>query len=281
MQHQRPITYFSQALPSRARSKSIYETKFMAIIFAVQKWKHYLTGRHFVVQIDQKSLKFSLEQRLVNEEHQKWLTKLLGFDFNIEYKPRLENKIADALSRIKLATTLITLSIPCVLQQDELSKAVKKDPELSQILTALQADPSSCVGFALIWGALLYHEKLALPKDFPFVLLALQEGHDRQIKCDGSFLKTYKRIAKTFYWRGTKKDIRDYVAACATYEQNAYSTLMLVGLLQPLTVPERVWDDISTDFIESLPKSDGFNSILVVVDRLNRYITLRISNTPS
>ncbi|RDX87759.1 hypothetical protein CR513_30729, partial [Mucuna pruriens] len=43
------------------------------------------------------------------------------------------------------------------------------------------------------------------------------------------------------------------------------------GLLQPLNVPEMIWEEVSIDFIIGLPKSKGYEGILVVVDRLSKY----------
>ena len=40
--------------------------------------------------------------------------------------------------------------------------------------------------------------------------------------------------------------------------------------LQQLPIPERLWNSISMDFIEKLPSFSGFDTILVIVDRLSK-----------
>ena len=110
MQHQRPVAFFSQALPITHRFKAVYEWELMAIMLVVQKWQPYLLGKPFVVRTGQKSLKFLPEQRAIEGEYQRWIAKLLRYDFVIEYKG-LENKAADALSRLPPVFELGLLSV--------------------------------------------------------------------------------------------------------------------------------------------------------------------------
>ena len=45
----------------------------------------------------------------------------------------------------------------------------------------------------------------------------------------------------------------------------------LPGLLQPLAIPEQAWEGVSMDFIKRLPKLEGRDAILVIVDRLTKF----------
>ena len=42
------------------------------------------------------------------------------------------------------------------------------------------------------------------------------------------------------------------------------------GLLKPLPVPDRIWQEISVDYMVDLPESDGCERLLVITDRLGK-----------
>ena len=99
MQESRPITFYSRKLSLTAHTRSVHERELMAIVFAIKKWRPYIIGKQFVVRIDQRNLCFLLEQRVVEAEYQKWILKLMPYNFIIQYKPSSTNSAADALSR--------------------------------------------------------------------------------------------------------------------------------------------------------------------------------------
>ncbi|CAA7049897.1 unnamed protein product [Microthlaspi erraticum] len=80
-----------------------------------------------------------------------------------------------------------------------------------------------------------------------------------------------ERIRRDFYWTGWKQTVKDFIANCQVCQKNKWETLQPAGLMQPLTVPTRIWADISMDFVEALPKVSGKTVILVVVDRFSKY----------
>ena len=99
MQEYRPIAYHSQVLKGKHLHLSTYKTELIALAIAVKKWRPYLLGRPFIMRIAHQSLKFLLEQRIATLAQQKWLAKLLGHAFIVEYKKGVENKVANALSK--------------------------------------------------------------------------------------------------------------------------------------------------------------------------------------
>jgi len=59
--------------------------------------------------------------------------------------------------------------------------------------------------------------------------------------------------------------------SCQICSQAKTEHCKLPGLLQPLTVPPQAWHTVCLDFIEGLPKSKGFDTILVVIDKFTKY----------
>lgn len=81
----------------------------------------------------------------------------------------------------------------------------------------------------------------------------------------------YRRVHTLFAWPGLKDQVREFVAQCAICKQAKPERVRYPGLLEPLPVPPHVWHTVSMDFVEGLPRSSGYNCVLVVVDKQSRY----------
>ncbi|MCH81804.1 hypothetical protein A2U01_0002597 [Trifolium medium] len=272
MQEKKPIAYFSKALGVRNLTKSAYEKELMAVVLAIQHWRPYLLGRKFVVSTDQKSLKQLLQQRIVTAEQQNWTAKLLGYDFEIVYKQGKLNKGADALSRIHEGGELRAMNSQLKwLQEEQIKNENQQDEKLQKIMSEVQQNPEAWPGYECRQGVLLYEGRLVISNKSMLIPTLLEEFHSTPHGGHSGFYKTYRRLAANVYWIGMKGIIQEYVRKCDVCQRQKYMATSPGGLLQPLPIPDWIWEDISIDFITGLPKSKGFEAILVVVDRLSKY----------
>ena len=230
----------------------------------MRHWRPYLWGRPFLVRTDNYSLKFLLDQRLSTVPQHQWISKLLGFDFSVEYRPGRLNTVADALSRRDVnvvaagPSVALALSGPTFALLDEVRRATADTPDGRKLLEQLQAGELSAP-WRLYDGLLLHGSRVFVPDHGDLqqqvLLLAHSAGHE-------GIKKTLHRLRAGFYIPRGRTLVQDLVRSCTTCQRNKTETVQPAGLLQPLNVPTQVWPDISMDFIEGLPKVAGKSVIL-------------------
>lgn len=215
-------------------------------------------GQKFIIKTDQQSLRYLLDQRVVTPLQQKWITKLLGLHYDIQYKKGTENGAADALSRKQDAMedcNALTTVTPTWFEQ--VVQSYFTDVFFQRIIAAKTIDGSSYPDFILIDGILQFKGRIAVGDSLGLRKLIFIAMHSSAYGGHSGVHGTYLRIKRTFYWPKLKKDIEDWVKACDVCARSKSDSSLYPGLLQPLPIPTQAWSHISMDFIKRLPKSWG------------------------
>ncbi|KAE8719061.1 cytochrome P450 78A7-like [Hibiscus syriacus] len=101
----------------------------------------------------------------------------------------------------------------------------------------------------------------------------MKECHDSKWTGHPGIHWTLALIAEHYYWPHMGNDVEAYVKTCLVCQQDKIEQKKPAGFLQPFPIPERPWESLSMDFIVGLPVTEGFSSIMVVIDRFSKYGT--------
>ena len=118
MQYGKVIAYASRQLKDYEKNYPTHDLELAAVVFALKIWRHYLYGVHCDIYTDHKSLKYIFTQKELNMRQRRWLEFVNDYDCDIHYHPGKANKVADALSRKRVASLVTLPRIPGPLRND-------------------------------------------------------------------------------------------------------------------------------------------------------------------
>lgn len=154
-----------------------------------------------------------MEQHLSSPQQNKWLAKMLGYDYEIIFKKGKDNRVADALSRqFEEESTLLAISLPIPEWIKEACREWFSHPGLSKLISQLQVGPNSIKGYSWQDDILRYRDRIVISPTSTLKSRILTELHSSPIAVHSGFHKTYARTRRSFFWTGMKKDILTFVA---------------------------------------------------------------------
>ncbi|GKC88258.1 putative mitochondrial protein [Tanacetum coccineum] len=220
-QNKHPIAYLSKTLAPKHQSLSTYEKELLA--------------------------------RLTTPFQSKWLPKLLGYDYEIEYKKGVDNAAADVLYRIERQGVLFSLLAGTSNEiMDVVVATWSSDSSLQAIIKGLQ--DKTLIDSKYSWqnDQLRRKDKWVVGKDLELRKKLLNHFHNSVVGGHSGVQATTKSLTTYFYWKGLRKMVKEWVRTCDVCQRNTSDLSAYPGLLQPLPIPDKIWQDLSMDFIESL-----------------------------
>jgi len=94
-----PVAFYSKSLSLVERNYEIHDKEMLAIIRALEEWRHFLEGARHLVEIwtDHKNLEYFMTAKKLNCRQAWWSLYLARFDFKLVHRPGRSIKKPDTL----------------------------------------------------------------------------------------------------------------------------------------------------------------------------------------
>ena len=282
------IYYASKTLDSAQANYTTIEKEFLAVVFALEKFKSYIVGSPVTILTDHAALKYLLSKQDTKPRLTRWILLCQEFNMTIKDKKGVENVVADHLSRLVLESNsngvpigdsfpdeqLFSL-VHCLWYADIVNYLVtgqiptqwtsqQKKKFLADIKNYYFDDPY------LFKYCLDQFMRRCVPNDEQIRILTFCHSE----ACGGHFSarKTTDKILQAgFYWPTLFKDCFEFFKTCAQCQQFGGVTKRNMMPLTPILIIE-ILDYWGIDFMGSFPPSCGYLYILLSVDYVLKWV---------
>jgi transposase InsO family protein len=266
----------------------VADKEMLSVIRSLEQWRHYLEGAHHEFEIwnDHANLQWFMKYQDLNRRQARWAQYLSRFNFKWLHKAGATMGKADALSRRedhsigieKDNTGILVIPPDWIRSVTEVRIATDADIIIDTIKDILydlkEPDLIPLRKQYVLKDRIIYDEngKIDIPEDQALRLDILKLHHDTPIAGHPGREKTLELVQRSYTWPGMSTFVKEYTNRCERCARMKPSNLTPPGKLRPLELPNIPWAEVTADFTTDLPLSNGFDSILVVVDRFSKEV---------
>ena len=289
----RPVSYFSRATTECEAKYHSYELEALAVVTSLDRFRHYLLNKHFLILTDCDSLRLTQEKRNIIPRIARWWLRLSEFNFDIEYRKGKQMAHVDALSRVPveigenaetIADKVLTVGIDhydwfaTLQQQDSFLVEIRKILDGTE---KFDGKKNKTNNFKLRDGRVYKitndGEKFVVPRGVRWRIIKMAHddlGH-------GAEKKTIDYIGKYFWFPSMKHVVKKYLASCidCLYNQRGKDeTNYNLHVVKREPIP---FHTVHIDHLGPFPKSKSGNLyILGLVCSFTKFVILKaVRNT--
>lgn len=264
----RIIAYYSKKLSSTQRKYAATEKECLAVLLAIENFRHYVEGTNFKVITDAKSITwlFTITAANSNSRLLRWALKLQSYDFSIQYRKGKDNVLADCLSRIETVQIV--------------------DGEYLNLRNQITSDPEKYREFKIVGDKIFkfvqntakIEDKRFLWKYYPpkqeraeLIRVAHEPGHF-------GYDKTLSKLKEKFFWPGMAVETKQFCKSCLpckiSKSTNVNSVPPMGSQKQNCDQP---WQFLTLDYLGPFPPSGKAQStcLLVVTDVFTKFVLIQ------
>ena len=299
-----PVAFYSRKFTPAEINYDVHDKELLAIVDTFRDMRAWVLGSPHTISVvcDHRNLEYFMASQVLNRRQARWAMFLSDYDFQLTWAPGSEN-VADAPSRrpdflpqrgddvltgqrrIVLTARHISPLYPPVEPSADVPPAyitaaltmlsLDSSDLLDRFKTAFAADDTwreavanGSSDFSVQQDLVFHKGRLYVPPSLRLEIL--RSRHDVPSAGHPGRTRTTSLVMRDYSWPGASTYVRRYCEACDTCARIKAPRHKPYGLLHPLEIPDRPWRAITFDLIVKLPLSHGYDSILVVCDRLTR-----------
>ncbi|XP_041940375.1 uncharacterized protein K02A2.6-like [Alosa sapidissima] len=268
---EKTVAFASRTLTQAERKYSTVEKEALGCVWATEKWRTYLWGRHFTLRTDHSPLTTLLAskgQGRAGMRIARWSSRLLSFTYDLQYKPGRENVTADCLSRLPLPHSEPSLEEDIEVALTSTLTAVT-DAEFKAACTSCPVQTQLRGLLTSTWPASAKHLTPALQPFFKLRYeLSLQgdcvvRGPHRLVVPDSlqskfislahdthqGIVRTKQRLREAYWWPGMDAQVETAIKSCITCQSHDKSAVTHTPPLQPVPYPDGAWEKVAIDIV--------------------------------